>query len=46
MAVQLSRRTQQHIDRRTQADAEWWLPLALIGCLLAVVACAAAALAL
>ena len=45
MAVQVSRRTQQHLDRRID-EPEWWLPLALMGCLVAVVVCAAAALAL
>jgi DNA-binding XRE family transcriptional regulator len=45
MAVEVSRRTQHHLERDAH-DPEWWLPLALLGCLFAVVACAATALAL
>ena len=45
MAVEVSRRTQRHLERDAN-DPEWWLPLALLGCLVAVLVCAAAALAL
>ncbi|MGH2686302.1 MAG: hypothetical protein ACRDJP_12625 [Actinomycetota bacterium] len=47
MAVQVSRRTQEHLERRNAGDEpEWWLVLAVLGCLFAVVVCALAALAL
>jgi hypothetical protein len=40
MTVQLSP------DRQDRNEPEWWLPLALLGCLVAILACAAVALAL
>jgi hypothetical protein len=48
MAVEVSRPTQQHLDRIRPANGEpeWWLPLALVFCLFVVVVCAATALAL